>query len=60
MLEKYLHDKSPQIFRPRVTPDPTIQSRLEEKVREVLERDHKYIGSRLLKTALVQTKVEMS
>jgi len=59
MLSRYIQDKSPQIFRPRVTPDPMMQSRLAEKVREVVEKNHKYVGGHLVKTQLTQTKIEM-
>ena len=60
MLSIYLQDKSPQIFRPRVTPDPTIQSRLDEKIKEAVEKGHKHVGGHhhIVKTRLIQTKLE--
>ncbi|HEX2584988.1 MAG TPA: hypothetical protein VHL14_07645 [Steroidobacteraceae bacterium] len=60
MMSKYIQDKSPQIFRPRVTPDPTMQSRLAEKLKEALERDHKFVGGHLVKTTLTHSKVGIS
>lgn len=59
-MNKYLHDKSPQIFRPRVTPDPAMQSRLAEKLREVLERDQKYSNTKLTRVELMRTSMEMN